>query len=141
MFTFIPERKVLQARRVAKNETNSMSRLDSLSETINNHIFRKRTTALGFSASLIGSGMFMKLSIFRMVMEDMDVSGFDKELELQILKNRLTINYASDILVYDEKYHHMKYLLIRGEDGPTLNISFLRKMLLIPCMNLYSKVI
>ncbi|MBK7391586.1 MAG: hypothetical protein IPI23_21695 [Bacteroidetes bacterium] len=48
--------------------------------------------------------MFMKLSIFRMVMEDMDVfSGFDKELELRILKNRLTINYASDILVYDEK--------------------------------------
>ncbi|MBK9048509.1 MAG: glycosyltransferase [Bacteroidetes bacterium] len=96
--------KVLQARRVAKNETNSMSRLDSLSETINNHIFRKGQRALGFSASLIGSGMFMKLSIFRMVMEDMDLfSGFDKELELRILKNRLTINYASDILVYDEK--------------------------------------
>ena len=96
--------KVLQARRVAKNESNSMSRLDSLSEIINNHIFRKGQRALGFSASLIGSGMFMKMSIFRMVMEDMNVfSGFDKELELRILKNRITIQYASDILVYDEK--------------------------------------
>lgn len=120
--------KVLQARRVAKNESNSMSRLDSLSETINNHIFRKGQRALGFSASLIGSGMFMKMSIFRMVMEDMNVfSGFDKELELRILKNRLTINYASDILVYDEKVSSHEVFVNQRRRWTYAQFFFLRK--------------
>jgi cellulose synthase/poly-beta-1,6-N-acetylglucosamine synthase-like glycosyltransferase len=120
--------KVLQARRVAKNESNSMSRLDSLSETINNHIFRKGQRALGFSASLIGSGMFMKMSIFRMVMEDMNVfSGFDKELELRILKNRLTIDYASDILVYDEKVSSHEVFVNQRRRWTYAQYFFLRK--------------
>lgn len=120
--------KVLQARRVAKNESNSMSRLDSLSESINNHIFRKGQRSLGLSASLIGSGMFMKMSIFRMVMEDMNVfSGFDKELELRILKNRLTIEYATDILVYDEKVSSQDVFVNQRRRWTYAQYYFLRK--------------
>jgi cellulose synthase/poly-beta-1,6-N-acetylglucosamine synthase-like glycosyltransferase len=50
--------QILQAKRVAKNANNHMSRLDGLSEIINNHIFRKGQRGLGLSASLIGSGIF-----------------------------------------------------------------------------------
>lgn len=96
--------QILQAKRVAKNANNSMSRLDGLSEIINNHIFRKGQRVMGLSASLIGSGIFIDLSIFRKVMNQMNVfSGFDKEMEIRILREKLIIEYAEDILIYDEK--------------------------------------
>jgi cellulose synthase/poly-beta-1,6-N-acetylglucosamine synthase-like glycosyltransferase len=43
-------------------------------------------------------------------MKGMDVfSGFDKELELRLLENKIKIEYAPEIVVYDEKVstHHV----------------------------------
>ena len=96
--------KVVQARRVSKNSDNRLSLLDTYSEIINNHIFRKGQRALGFSSSLIGSGMAFDFQLFKELMQDMDVfSGFDKELELRTLERKIKIEYAEDIIVYDEK--------------------------------------
>lgn len=96
--------KVVQARRVSKNSDNRLSLLDTYSEIINNHIFRKGQRALGFSSSLIGSGMAFDFQLFKELMQDMDVfSGFDKELELRTLERKIKIDYAEDIIVYDEK--------------------------------------
>lgn len=96
--------KVVQARRVSKNADNRLSLLDTYSEIINNHIFRKGQRALGFSSSLIGSGMAFDFQLFKELMQDMDVfSGFDKELELRILERRIKIEYAEEVVVYDEK--------------------------------------
>ena len=101
---FIHGTQILQARRVAKNNSNNLSQLDSFSEIINNHIFRKGQRALGFSSSLIGSGMAFDFSLFKELMKDMNVfSGFDKELELRIMERGLKIEYAPEIVVYDEK--------------------------------------
>ena len=101
---FLYGAKVIQARRVAKNSTNNLSTLDTYSEIINNHIFRKGQRALGFSSSLIGSGMAFEFSLFKEVMHGMDVfSGFDKELELRLLERKVKIGYAENILVFDEK--------------------------------------
>ena len=101
---FLYGAKVVQARRIAKNSTNSLSRLDTYSEIINNHIFRKGQRALGFSSSLIGSGMAFEFGLFKEVMQGMDVfSGFDKELELRLLERKVKIQYAEDVLVFDEK--------------------------------------
>ena len=94
----------VQARRVAKNSDNKLAQLDTFSEMINNHIFRKGQSVLGFSSSLIGSGMAFDFALFRNVMRGMDVySGFDKELELRLLERKVKIEYAEDIIVYDEK--------------------------------------
>jgi cellulose synthase/poly-beta-1,6-N-acetylglucosamine synthase-like glycosyltransferase len=94
----------VQTQRVSKNKNNSLSKLDTISEIINNHIFRKGQRALGFSSSLIGSGMAFEMNLFKEVMADMDVfSGFDKELELRLLERKITIVYAENILTYDEK--------------------------------------
>lgn len=101
---FTKDVQIVQANRIAKNKNNSMARMDAISEVINNHIFRKGQRVMGFSASLIGSGMFIKMSLFEEVMAGMEVySGFDKEMELRFLKNRMTIDFASEIPVYDEK--------------------------------------
>ena len=96
--------KVVQARRISKNADNRLSLLDTYSEIINNHIFRKGQRALGFSSSLIGSGMAFDFQLFKELMQNMDVfSGFDKELELRILERRIKIEYAEEVVVYDEK--------------------------------------
>ncbi len=132
--------RIIQAKRVAKNENNSMSRLDALSEIINNHIFRKGQRALGFSASLIGSGMIIEMNLFRMVMENMNViSGFDKEMELRILKNNLTIEYAEDILVYDEKVSNHQVYVNQRRRWTYAQIFFLKKNILNAFMHLVSK--
>ncbi len=120
--------RILQAKRVAKNQNNSMSRLDALSELINNHIFRKGQRALGLSSSLIGSGMIIEMGLFRKVMENMNVfSGFDKEMELRILKAKLTIEYTEDILIFDEKVSQQNVYVNQRKRWIYAQLFFLKK--------------
>jgi cellulose synthase/poly-beta-1,6-N-acetylglucosamine synthase-like glycosyltransferase len=95
---------VVQGHRIAKNTNTSIALLDAISEEINNHIFRKGHCALSLSSALIGSAMAFDFQFFKQTMAKITaVSGFDKELELAILKDRRYIYYAEDALVYDEK--------------------------------------
>ena len=96
--------KVVQGHRIAKNTNTSFAILDAISEEINNHIFRKGHRVLGLSSALIGSGMAFDYYFFKSTMVNVNaVGGFDKELELKLLKNRTTIEYLNDALVLDEK--------------------------------------
>jgi cellulose synthase/poly-beta-1,6-N-acetylglucosamine synthase-like glycosyltransferase len=131
--------KVLQACRIAKNEENAMSRMDSFSEIINNHIFRKGQRKMGFSCSLIGSGMFFEGDLFRELMMNMDIiSGFDKELELRILKKQILIEYAEDIKVKDEKVSDRSTFIQQRRRWIYAQWYFLKKDL-IPSLNLLWK--
>ena len=95
---------VVQGRRVAKNQETDVATLDGFSEAINNTIFRRGHRALGFSAALIGSGMAFQDDGFRAIMPEIEaVGGFDKELELRLLRSGVRIAYAEDAVVYDEK--------------------------------------
>ncbi len=101
--------QVVQGHRKAANTGNTLSILDALSEEINNHIFRKGHRAAGLSAAIIGSGMAFRFDLFRkMISEATAVGGFDKELELKLLKNGHTIQYLDDAVVYDEKVSQEK---------------------------------
>ena len=94
----------IQGHRIAKNQENNLSVLDAISEEVNNNIFRKGHRSLGFSSALIGSGMAFDLDLFRKEMSEIDaIGGFDKELELRLLKKGIKIGYLEDALVYDEK--------------------------------------
>ncbi|OQX96852.1 MAG: hypothetical protein B6I24_10705 [Bacteroidetes bacterium 4572_128] len=96
--------KIVQAHRVAKNLNTNFSILDAISEEINNHIFRKGHRILGFSSALIGSGMAFDYIFFKNTMKKIKaIGGFDKELELNFLKNGEKIEYLHNALVYDEK--------------------------------------
>jgi cellulose synthase/poly-beta-1,6-N-acetylglucosamine synthase-like glycosyltransferase len=95
---------VVQGRRVAKNHEPGIATLDGISEAINNTIFRRGHQALGLSAALIGSGMAFDDVLFRTVMPTVEaVGGFDKELELRLLRAGYTIAYLDEARVYDEK--------------------------------------
>ncbi|RNC89641.1 MAG: glycosyltransferase [Allomuricauda sp.] len=96
--------KVVQGHRMAKNLNTPMAILDAISEEVNNHIFRKGHRVLGLSSALIGSGMAFDYHFFKTTMARVNaVGGFDKELELKLLRDRNTIEYLHHALVRDEK--------------------------------------
>jgi cellulose synthase/poly-beta-1,6-N-acetylglucosamine synthase-like glycosyltransferase len=94
----------VQGHRTARNNDTSLAVLDGISEEINNHIFRKGHRALGLSSAIIGSGLAFRFHFFKEMMLNIKaVGGFDKEIELIMLRKRMKIEYLEDALVYDEK--------------------------------------
>ena len=94
----------VQGHRTAKNLNTSLAILDAISEEINNHIFRKGHRVLGLSSAIIGSGMAFRYDYFKQLMSTVTaVGGFDKEIELKMLKAGHKIAYLDDAFVYDEK--------------------------------------
>jgi len=94
----------IQGHRTAKNLDTSLAILDAVSEEINNHVFRKGHRVVGLSSAIIGSGMAFRYIFFKQLMLKVTaVGGFDKEIELKLLKERYKIEYLDDALVYDEK--------------------------------------
>jgi cellulose synthase/poly-beta-1,6-N-acetylglucosamine synthase-like glycosyltransferase len=94
----------VQGHRSAKNVNNSWAILDAISEEINNHIFRKGHRALTLSSAIIGSGMAFEYEFFKTMMLSVNaVGGFDKEIELKMLKEGHKIAYLDDAYVFDEK--------------------------------------
>ena len=101
---FLAGHSVIQLHRMAKNLDTPMAKLDALSEEVNNTIFRKGHVAVGLSAALIGSGLVMDRTRFETFMAQIDaVSGFDKQLELDLLRKGEKITYLEDAYVLDEK--------------------------------------
>ncbi|MCI4671013.1 MAG: glycosyltransferase family 2 protein [Bacteroidia bacterium] len=94
----------LQCHRTAKNDQTATAMLDAISEEVANHIFCRGHRNLGLSSRLVGSGMAFDYYIFKKFMSEIDaVGGFDKELEFRLLQSGYTIEYLSDVWVYDEK--------------------------------------
>jgi len=96
--------QAIQGHRRARNLNTSFAILDAASEEINNHIYRKGHSALGLSSGLIGSGMAFKYDLFKEVMSTIQaVGGFDKELEFELAKRKIHIEYLQEAVVLDEK--------------------------------------
>lgn len=96
--------KAIQTQRVAKNKNTHFAILDALSETINNHIYRKGTYAIGWAPSLIGSGMAFDYKILKRTLAGMgSIGGFDRELEILLLDQGVKSCYLENALLYDEK--------------------------------------
>ncbi|MBK6266506.1 glycosyltransferase family 2 protein [Marivirga sp. S37H4] len=96
--------KAIQGQRAAKNENTTLSFLDGLSENINNNIYGKGSVVLGCSASLKGSGMSFDFNLLKNHLAKMDsIGGFDRELELRLVKSGIKVHYAENAIVKDEK--------------------------------------
>ena len=96
--------RAIQGRRVAKNMDTSFATLDAVSESINNHIFRKGFNAVGLSSALIGSGMAFSYQDLKKKLQTIDaVGGFDKELQLSFIQEGKKILYLEDAVAFDEK--------------------------------------
>lgn len=100
---------IVQGRRVAKNANTTFAVLDGISEEINNSIFRKGHRVAQLSSSIIGSGFTCDYSLFKTLINQMRaVGGFDKELELLLIGQKISIGFANAAVVYDEKIQQEK---------------------------------
>jgi cellulose synthase/poly-beta-1,6-N-acetylglucosamine synthase-like glycosyltransferase len=93
----------IQTHRVAKQCNTNVAVLDAVSEEINNSIFRKGHTRMGFSSSLIGSGMAFDYKLFKKCIMKSSHVGVDKQLERYLLRNNYYIEYLPEVYTYDEK--------------------------------------
>lgn len=93
----------VQAHRTSKGRKTDVSVLDTVSEEINNSIFREGHVHAGLSSALIGSGMAFDYDWFARHIPMVTSAGEDKELELLLLKDNVYIDYLPDVFVYDEK--------------------------------------
>ena len=93
----------IQAHRKSKGGKTDVAILDTVSEEINNSIFREGHVRTGLSSALIGSGMAFDYDWFARHIPMVTSAGEDKELELLLLKDEIYIDYLSDVFVYDEK--------------------------------------
>ncbi|MGX5819034.1 glycosyltransferase [Chitinophaga lutea] len=94
----------IQAQRVAKNLDSPFAVLDAANEIIANHIYRKGANALGLSSSVIGSGMAFHFPLIKGIMQEIDATGgFDKVLQLLVIRKGHSIYYLEDARIFDEK--------------------------------------
>lgn len=103
---FAAPRIAVQAHRSAKNTNTPIAVLDAISEEINNHLFRRAQRALGFSSSLIGSGMAFEFPLLKNVYNKpgiLDNPACDREVDFETMKNGITVLYLDDAIVLDEK--------------------------------------
>ncbi len=98
--------KAVQCHRIAKNENTAIALLGAISEEININLFRKGPAALGLSIAPLGSGMAFDFTLLK---EIFDVPGItenpaeDREIEVQLMKRQLRMEFLSDVYIYDEK--------------------------------------
>lgn len=96
--------RAVQGRRVAKNLDTSFAILDACSEGINNHIFRQGYNGAGLSSAVIGSGMAFGFEELKNILKSVRaVGGFDKILQLEIIRRGNKIWYLNDAYAFDEK--------------------------------------
>jgi cellulose synthase/poly-beta-1,6-N-acetylglucosamine synthase-like glycosyltransferase len=118
----------IQCERTSKNQTTSMSVLDGLSERINNFIYRQGHVAAGLSCSLIGSGMIFQYKLLKDILSGLDsIGGFDRELELELIRRKVRIYYGKGALVFDEKVENTEVFERQRKRWLSSQFIYLRK--------------
>lgn len=93
----------VQCHRTSLKAHSEVQQLDSISEEINNTIFRRGHVAVNVSSALIGSGMCFERKWFDEHVSLLLTAGEDKELEKLLLQEKHFIHYAHHICVFDQK--------------------------------------
>jgi cellulose synthase/poly-beta-1,6-N-acetylglucosamine synthase-like glycosyltransferase len=96
----------VQCHRTAKNKETPVALLDAISEEININLFRRGPAVLGLSAAPIGSGMAFNMQLVHEIFSlphILNNPGEDREIDMQLLKKRVNMEFINDAYVYDEK--------------------------------------
>ncbi len=96
----------IQCHRTAKNKNTAVAVLDAMSEEININLFRRGPASIGLSAAPIGSGMAFRTSLIRDIFsarEILENPGEDREIDIQLMRRKVKMEFLDDALIYDEK--------------------------------------
>jgi cellulose synthase/poly-beta-1,6-N-acetylglucosamine synthase-like glycosyltransferase len=98
--------RAVQCRRIAKNLNTPVALLECINEELNNVIFRQGQRSLGLSATCAGSGMAFEFGLLKAIFNQEAIlhdMGEDKEIDLQLLKMHVPVEYIAEAFIYDEK--------------------------------------
>lgn len=130
----------VQGHRKAKNMDTSLAVLDAISEEINNHIFRKGHRVTGLSSAIIGSGMAFRYSFFKDLMSTVKaIGGFDKEIELKMLRAGYRIEYLDDAYVLDEKVQKAEVFSNQRRRWLSAQLHYFRQDILSATRDLFTR--
>jgi cellulose synthase/poly-beta-1,6-N-acetylglucosamine synthase-like glycosyltransferase len=93
----------IQAHRMTENLTTDISVLSATSEEINNNIFRKAHTRMGFSSALIGSAMAFSFEIFHRLAPTLKGSDMSKAMEIALLRENIYTEYLDEVVCFSHK--------------------------------------
>ncbi|AVM52045.1 cellulose synthase/poly-beta-1,6-N-acetylglucosamine synthase-like glycosyltransferase [Bacteroides zoogleoformans] len=93
----------IQAHRMTENLTTSIAILNAASEEINNNLFRKAHTRMGFSSALIGSAMAFEFQMFHGIAPTLSGSDLTKSMETALLKQNIYTEYMEEVVCYSKK--------------------------------------
>jgi len=103
----------VQGSRKAKNLNSLYACLDAAQDIYYHFYDREILFSIGSSATLAGSGMAFQADYYRQFLKQFEVkgAGFDKLLQIEILKGKHRIAFARDAIVYDEKTSRSEQLI------------------------------
>lgn len=93
----------IQAHRMTENLTTSIAVLNATSEEINNNLFRKAHTRMGFSSALIGSAMAFDFEMFHGLAPKLKGSDISKAMETALLQENIFTEYMEEVVCYSKK--------------------------------------
>lgn len=93
----------IQAHRMTENLTTSIAVLNATSEEINNSLFRKAHTRMGFSSALIGSAMAFDFAMFHEIAPTLKGSDLSKSMETALLRQNIYTEYMEEVVCYSKK--------------------------------------
>ena len=96
----------IQCHRTAKNKNTAVALLDAISEEININLFRRGPATIGLSAAPIGSGMAFRTALIRDIFSGQEIlenPGEDREVDMQLMRRKIKMEFLDDALVFDEK--------------------------------------
>ncbi|MBS1600331.1 MAG: glycosyltransferase [Bacteroidetes bacterium] len=96
----------VQCHRTAKNKNTPVALLDAISEEININLFRRGPAIIGLSAAPIGSGMAFDFHLIKNIFSSDEIlnnPGEDREIDIQLMKRKIKMEFIDDAYVLDEK--------------------------------------
>jgi len=103
---FIQGCRAIQCHRTAKNQETPVALLDAISEEININLFRRGAVVMGISAAPVGSGMAFDFRLLKQIFSVEHIlsnPGEDREIDMQLMKQKVFMHFINDAWVYDEK--------------------------------------
>jgi cellulose synthase/poly-beta-1,6-N-acetylglucosamine synthase-like glycosyltransferase len=95
--------RAVQTNMMAKNNDSTYARLDAAGNYFSNFTDRRMRMELGLSANIWGLGIALETSLYKEVVYQNFLGGFDKKIQADIVKLIPQLAYAEDAIVYDEK--------------------------------------
>lgn len=95
--------RAVQTNLQAKNKDSLYSRLDTIGDTFYNFTEREMRMELGLSSAIWGLGISLETSLYKEIIYQHFLGGFDKRIQADIVRKIPQLAFAKEAIVYDEK--------------------------------------